>query len=228
MKVINFVGKQVEEFTNKLPEEFHATLEKSVKAALSYSYTAAQTSRKGRLGKSIAGEQFNKLIATMSGTLGGVGGVSTALAELPVATTIIFRAVQGVAESYGEDPESEETRVECLRVFGSGGPDDQDDGIDTTFFYARMSISGTAVNGLISKIAPKFATVLSQKLASQAVPVLGSVAGAGTNFAFVSYYIELAHVHFGLRQLARQYDRQKVLEAFHTAVHTREIPVKGG
>lgn len=68
---------------------------------------------------------------------------------------------------------------------------------------------------MISKVAPKFAAVLTQKLASQAVPILGAAAGAGTNLAFVNYYTEVAHVHFGLRQLAREYDPDQVIEAFH-------------
>jgi len=32
--------------------------------------------------------------------------------------------------------------------------------------------------------------------------VVGAVAGAATNFAYTSYYQEMAHVHFGLRRLA--------------------------
>ena len=49
--------------------------------------------------------------------------------------------------------------------------------------------------------------VLSQKLAAQTVPVLGAVAGAATNYAYTSYYRDMAHVHFGLRRLAIEADR---------------------
>jgi len=44
--------------------------------------------------------------------------------------------------------------------------------------------------------------VLGQKLAAQSVPVLGAAAGAATNYAYTSYYQQMAHVHFGLRRLA--------------------------
>jgi uncharacterized protein (DUF697 family) len=44
--------------------------------------------------------------------------------------------------------------------------------------------------------------VLGQKLAAQTVPILGAAAGAATNYAYTSYYQEMAHVHFGLRRLA--------------------------
>jgi uncharacterized protein (DUF697 family) len=55
---------------------------------------------------------------------------------------------------------------------------------------------------LIAKVAPRLATVLGQKLAAQTVPVLGAAAGAATNYAYTSYYQQMAHVHFGLRRLA--------------------------
>jgi len=131
-------------------------------------------------------------MGAISGAIGGLGGLPTALMELPVATTVIFRAVQGVAAEYGEDPMSQETRLECLAVFGAGGPGAGDDGVDTSFFGARLGLTGAAVHGLLGKVAPRFATVLSQKLASQAVPILGAAAGAGTNYAFTDYYLRHA------------------------------------
>ena len=96
-----------------------------------------------------------------------------------------------------------------------------DDGVDTSFVGARLSITGAAVHGVISRVAPKFAAVLSQKLASQAVPLLGAAAGAGTNYAFIRYYTEVAQVHFGLRWLARAHGEAAVLEAFHAALEAK-------
>jgi hypothetical protein len=143
-----------------------------------------------------------------------LGGLPTALVELPLATTVIFRAVQRIAAEHGEDPLAVETRAQCLQVFGKGGPGSEDDGIDTSFIGARLGLSGAAINKLISKVAPKFATVLGQKLAAQTVPILGAAAGAGTNYTFVSYYTDIAHVHFGLRKLARTYGADQVADAF--------------
>ena len=85
---------------------------------------------------------MHKALCAISGALGGLGGLQTALAELPVATTVIFRAVQGVAAQYGEDPQSDETRMKCLAVFGSGGPGSEDDGVDISFFGARLGLTG--------------------------------------------------------------------------------------
>lgn len=226
MKAINFVGGQVEDTLALLPKSARSQIDDAARGALQKSYSWANKSRDGMLGKVVTSDKGHKILASISGALGGVGGLPTALAELPVATTMIFRAVQGVAEQYGEDPNAVETRLQCLAVFGAGGVGPDDDGVDTAFIGARLGITGAAVNTLISNIAPKFATVLTQKLASQAVPVLGAAAGAGTNYAFTDYYVEMAHVHFGLRKLARIHGEDAVLDAFHTALVVGNIPVK--
>lgn len=223
MKAITFVGGQVEDGMKMLPASVRAQVDGIAKAALRQSYDLASKSRSG-MGRNIGSDRVHKMMGTLSGAVGGFGGLPTALAELPVATTVIFRAVHHVATEHGEDPVSEETRMECLAVFGAGAPGTADDGIDTAFIGARLSLSGAAVNGLISRVAPKFAAVLSQKLASQAVPVLGAAAGAGTNYAFVDYYVALAHVHFGLRKLARVHGEQAVTDAFHHALVAARPP----
>ena len=215
MSAINFVGGQVEDGLKLLPSGTRTHIDELARTALRQSFDVAHKSRKG-VGRNVGSDRMHKIIGTLSGAIGGIGGLPTAIAELPVATTVIFRAVHHVAVEYGEDPDAEATRMECLAVFGAGGPGSTDDGVDTAFIGARLSISGAAVNGLISKVAPRFAAVLSQKLASQAVPILGAAAGAGTNYAFVDYYVAMAHVHFGLRKLARVHGEQAVADYFHS------------
>lgn len=224
MQVVTFVGGQVEDGLKLLPKGSRTALEETAKKALRQSYDMAGRSRKGA-GRLIATDRAHKALAALSGALGGIGGLPTALAELPLATTVIFRAVQGVAIAHGEDPEAEETRLNCLQVFGSGARGKADDGIDTSFIGARLSLSGVALNKLLSKIAPRFATVIGQKLAGQAVPVLGAAAGAGTNYAFIDYYTEIAHVHFGLRTLARDFGEDQVLDHFHAELAKLNTPV---
>lgn len=217
MKAVTFVGGQVEDGMKMLPKSVRTQVDDIARKALEHSFDMAAKSRSG-MGQNIGSDRVHKAMGAVSGAFGGLGGLPTALAELPVATTLIFRAVLHVAEEYGEDPTSVETRMECLAVFGAGGPGTGDDGIDTSFIGARLGLSGAAVHGLISKVAPKFAAVLSQKLATQTVPILGAAAGAGTNYAFVDYYVDLAHVHFGLRKLARTHGDIAVADAFHQAV----------
>lgn len=224
MQVVTFLGGQVEDGMKLLPNATRARLDGAAIRALRASYDAAGRSR-GGMGRIVASDRAHKALASVSGALGGLGGLPTALAELPIATTMIFRAVQHVAQSYGEDPTTPQTRAQCLQVFGKGGHGKDDDGVDTSFIGARIGLSGAAINKLISKVAPQFATVLGQKLAGQAVPILGAAAGAGTNYTFVSYYTNIAHVHFGLRALAREHGDAQVLDAFHEDLQKLKPPL---
>lgn len=237
MKAVSFVGGQVEDGMKLLPRAVRGQIDAAARAALERSYDVASRSRgDGRLSgitRRLGSDRAHKVLAAISGAVGGFGGLPTALAELPVATTVIFRAVQSVAAEYGEDPESEETRLEVLRVFGAqaggvqSGAVDGDSGINTSFIGARLSLSGAAVQRLIAQVAPRFAAVLSQKLAAQAVPVLGAAAGAGTNYAFIDHYVEMAHVHFGLRRLIRTHGEDQVLDLFHKVLAEGRVPVRG-
>jgi len=224
MQVVTFLGGQVEDGLKLLPEATRKRLEGAAAKALRASYDAAGRSQ-GGVGRLVATDRAHKALASVSGALGGIGGLPTAIAEIPVATTVIFQAVQCIAQEHGEDPLSPETRAQCLHVFGSGAPGDQDDGIDTSFIGARLGLSGAAINKLISKVAPQFATILGQKLASQTVPILGAAAGAGTNYTFTSYYTDIANVHFGLRALARAHGVEEVEAAFHEALAQLQAPV---
>lgn len=225
MKTVNYVGGQVESGLKALPDGARTQIDKAARLALEKSFQLAARTRTGPIGRTVGSDRLHKILGTVSGAIGGVAGIGTALTELPFATTIIFRAVQAVAEEHGEDPQSAETRMECLAVFGAGGPGSADDGVDTSFIGARLSLTGTALHRLIATVAPRFATMMTQKLASQSVPVLGAIAGAGTNYAFVDYYIQMAHVHFGLRALFRKHGEAAVADAFHAALAASDVPV---
>lgn len=201
IQVINLVGGKAENLLEKLPDPIKDTLEGATERALKVALEAAQKSR------GFVPDQktwLNTAVTTAMGAVGGAGGLPTAMAELPVTTTILFRAIQGVASDHGFDPAEPEVLAECLAVFASAGPLENDDGANMAFLSARITLSGTAVHGIVKAVAPRLATVLGQKLAAQTVPVLGAAAGAATNYAYTSYYQDMAHVHFGLRRLAKQ------------------------
>ena len=198
MQVIGFVGGQVEDVVARLPATTRERVDRATRGALEIAYGAAYGSQRLR-----TGDRPHRVMAAAMGAVGGLGGLPSALTELPVTTTLMLRSIQEIAVQHGESLSDEETRLACLQVLGAGGPLSEDDGTDFAFIGARIAITGPAMNTLIARIAPRFAGVLMQKLGSKAVPVLGSLAGAGTNLAFMRYYQEMAHVHFGLRRLAR-------------------------
>ncbi|KHA51627.1 EcsC family protein [Sulfitobacter geojensis] len=199
INVLNLIGGSADNLIERLPEGIRRNLESATITALNQAMKAAHSSR------SVVPDQaswLNQAVSTAMGAAGGAGGLPTALAELPVTTTLLLRVIQGVAVEHGFDPEAESVQFDCVQVFAAAGPLSGDDGADLGFLSARLALSGKAMQAVIAKIAPKLAVVLGQKLAAQTVPVLGAVAGAATNYAYTSYYEDVAHVHFGLRKLA--------------------------
>ncbi|MFP7570335.1 EcsC family protein [Marivita sp. S2033] len=199
LQVLNMLGGHAENLLERLPNPVKIRLEATTERALRVALLAARQSR--RAVKDQKG-WLNTAVLTAMGAAGGAGGLPTALAELPVTTTVLLRAIQGIAAEYGFDPNDPDVLADCLTVFASAGPLEHDDGANMAFLSARVSLTGTTVQGILKSVAPKLATVLGQKLAAQTVPILGAAAGAATNYAYTSYYQEMAHVHFGLRRLA--------------------------
>ncbi len=198
LQVLNLIGGQAENLLERLPDPVKDRLEDTTSRALHVASRAAHRSR------GVVPDQsnwLNTVATTAMGAAGGAGGLPTALAEIPVTTTILLRAIQGIAIEYGFDPSAPEIQAECLQVFAAAGPLAADDGADMGFLSARVTLTGSTVQGVIARIAPRLSAAMGQKLAAQAVPIIGAMAGAATNYAYTSYYQEMAHVHFGLMRV---------------------------
>jgi len=203
INVLNLIGGRAENLLDRLPAGVRRQLEAATVRALDHAMNAAHKSRRHLPDQA---SWLNSAASAAMGAVGGAGGLPTALAELPVTTTLLLRVIEGVAVEHGFDPELESVRFDCVQVFSAAGPLSNDDGSDLAFLTARLALSGKAVQAVIHKVAPRLAVVMGQKLAAQTVPVLGAVAGAATNYAYTSYYQDMAQVHFGLRKLAIEAD----------------------
>ncbi|PQV59280.1 EcsC family protein [Defluviimonas denitrificans] len=222
MKLVAFVGSNAENILESLPDVAKDSLEDATVWALDLAYRGASMTSESRMAPDV-GKHGHKLASVFTGAVGGFAGVSSAIVELPVTVSIMFAAIQKAARAEGFDPKDEEVRRECLLVFGSGNPaTTQDDGINTSFLASRVLINGVTVHGLIASVAPRLAAVLTQKLAAQTIPVLGSVTGAGVNYAFTDYYQELAEIRFALRRLAHEHGEEVVRLSFNSAMAERK------
>lgn len=211
MRLVNKLGGRLERQLDLVPARFRAQIERATAQALEAAYGfAARAPDMGERGPMVA--------VVASGAAGGAGGIATALAELPVTVTLLLNAIRAEARAAGLDPDEPGVREECLRVFGAGTPLASDDGVNTSFLTARLSVTGQAVQGLIATVAPRLAAALGPKLVAQAVPVLGAVSGAALNAAFLSYYREIARIRFALLRLAALHGAEPVLQAFAAAV----------
>lgn len=211
IRLVNRLGATLESQLSVLPATLREQIEKVTAQALEASYgVAARTPDLGARGPLAA------VIAT--GAAGGVGGLPTAVAELPVTVTLFLNAIRAEARDAGLDPDQDWVRAECLQVFAAGSPLKDDDGVNTSFIGSRLALTGSTVQNLIAAIAPRLATVLGQKVAAQAVPILGAVSGAAMNAAYLSYYREIARVRFALLNLAKLHGTDLVESEFRIAV----------
>jgi len=219
MRIINKFGGQIEGQMAHLPDGVRPQIERVTTDALTRAVTLAD---RGRNAPNFGPRGAPALVA-LTGAVGGAGGIITALAELPITITVILHAILRAAEDEGFDTTLPEVRAEALRVLMAGGPLDDDDGINTSFIGARMTLTGPALHKLLAKIVPRFAAVLGQKLAAQTVPVLGALTGAGLNAAFLTHYRELAHIRFGLLRLTVLHGAEPVRMAFERELKTLKI-----
>ncbi len=166
---------------------------------------------------------FHKMVAVASGAGAGFVGAPGLLWDLPITTGVIMRSVAEIARSYpGENLESDDTKRACIQVFAFGGPEDDDDDSDTGYWAVRSSLSHGAIELVIKQVASRFSVALSEKMIAQAVPIAGSMAGAGLNYAFIDYYQQMARVHYAIRSVERRVADPSTVRACFGAI-AREI-----
>lgn len=199
IQLMNLLGGKVEGLLDRLPGPVRDGLDAATEQALKLAMRGAQRSRRTVPDQP---EWVNTAVSAAMGAAGGIGGLPSALVELPATVALLLRAIQGVAAEHGFDPGAANVQFDCIRVLAAAGPLRRDDGADLGFVSLRLTLTGGAMHRLIAQVAPKLAAALGQKLAAQTVPVLGAVAGAGINYVYCRYYQQIAHVHFGLRRLA--------------------------
>ncbi|MBJ5136651.1 EcsC family protein, partial [Salmonella enterica subsp. enterica serovar Derby] len=70
---------------------------------------------------------------------------------------------------------------------------------------AASTQTGKWLASLIEKVATRFGIVITEKMAAQAAPVIGALAGATLNTMFTDYYQDMARGHFIVKRLERKY-----------------------
>ncbi len=147
INVLNVIGGSAEGLIDKLPSPVRRNLESATVKALGQAMKAATSTR------SMVPDQkswLNQAVSAAMGAAGGAGGLPTAMAELPVTTTLLLRVIQGVAVEHGFDPLSENVQFDCVQVFSAAGPLSDDDGADLGFLSARVALSGRAMQAVIA------------------------------------------------------------------------------
>ena len=221
VKLVNRLGGSVEAQMDRLPETVRTELERAVTRALEKAHGLAAVGKRapdlGRRGATWA--------AMAPGAAGGAAGLAGSLVELPVTITVMLHAIRAEAEAAGYDPDDPSVRLTCLEIFSAGSPMKADDGVNTAFLSARLTLAGGSLKKVLAVVVPRLAAVFGQKLAAQAVPVLGAVTGAALNAAFLNYYRELARIRFRLMRLSEVHGAEAVMAGFAAAQMTPVVTV---
>jgi hypothetical protein len=227
-RVTNLLGRQVEIAGRALPSPARKMIASASEAALRVALRVAlKTVDQKALSRTNG--RFNKALAAASGAAGGAFGLAALPIELPVSTTIMLRSVVEIARDAGEDAHDPETALACLEVFALGGRAPKEVGIESSYFAIRSVLARTVSESarfifqrgladetapilvrLVAQVAARFGLVVSEKLAAQAIPVLGAVGGAAVNLAFIDHFQNIARGHFCVRRLERVYGADAV------------------
>ncbi len=231
-RLTDAVGQPIERFIEFLPADasgrIHETVRSGLYRLLDVSVGTLKRERPGR-----PANLSHKLAGGFTGALGGFFGGATLALELPVTTTIILRSIADIARSEGEQVTSLETRLACLEVFALGGRSQADDGAETGYYAVRAALAkavsdaakhiaekgltnkgAPVIARLIAQIAARFGTVVSEKVAAQAVPVIGALGGATINLLFIDHFQDVARGHFIVRRLERSYGAGEVRQEY--------------
>ena len=220
-------GKPVGLVQRALPATASAAVGRLAKQALERALEVALFSLRNRsLG---GGRILHSGLACTSGAIGGAFGLAALAVELPVSTTIMLRAIAAIAQQEGEDLADARTGLACLEVFALGGPTADETGAETDYFAVRAMLARGLVEiadftidkgaigesapflaRFVTQIAARLGVVVSEKVAAQAVAVLGAVGGAAVNLAFIEHFQDVASGHFTVRRLERVYGAEVV------------------
>jgi hypothetical protein len=222
-RLANLVGRQVQAAGRALPSAARKIIASASEAALKAALRVAiKTIDDKAPAKPQAG--LHKALAAASGAAGGAFGLAALAVELPVSTTIMLRSIAQIARAEGEDLSTPDAALACVEVFALGGHAPGEAALEGEYFAIRSALAKTINDSasfilhqglatetapvlvrFVAQIAARFGVVVSEKLAAQAVPVIGAVGGAAVNLAFVEHFQTIARGHFTVRRLERAY-----------------------
>ncbi|BFG72332.1 EcsC family protein [Paraburkholderia terrae] len=239
MKLASIVGSPMEKLMSRMPAIASDKVNDATQLALRKCLQIALRTLGRPMGGAPLGVSdrpsnlLHKFAVATTGAAGGAFGLFALPVELPVTTTLMFRSICDIARSEGEDLTSVDTQLQCLTVLGMGGTSKADDDADYGYFIMRGALAqavskasseiatkGFTTHGsaallrLLNTIAARFSVQVSEQIAAKSIPAIGAVLGAMVNTVFIDHFQQVAHGHFTVRRLERQYGTDAVQTAY--------------
>jgi len=227
-KITGLIGMLIEKALKLLPEKWAKVVNEATRKSLETALQAALLTLDDKPQPN-SWEFLHKLAVAATGAGGGAFGLLGLPVELPLSTTIMLRSIADIARSEGERLRTPDAKLACLEVFALGGRRKSDDASESAYFLIRGALAKSvseaavyiterglveegapAIVRLITQLATRFGVNVSEKVAAQAVPVIGAAGGLAINVLFIDHFQEMARGHFIVRRLERTYDPQFV------------------
>jgi EcsC family protein len=241
-RLTTMLGKPIELVGQALPasasQVIAAATSKALEGALKVALGTMRPSR-----PHAASQILHKALATASGAAGGAFGLAALPFELPVSTIIMLRSIADIARSEGEHLSEPDTALSCVQVFALGGRANSTDASESGYFAARGVLAKTVTQAarfvaergvigegspilvrFITQVSSRFGAVVTQKLAAQALPVVGALGGAAVNYVFIEHFQDVAHGHFTVRRLERVYGKALIKAEYERLVSQGRSP----
>jgi len=240
-RLAELTGQPVSRLFGAMPTFVSRRVNRIVENAILKSLEVAISSMEGEVLDEPPSSWVPRVIAGVTGGLGGLFGAFSLPVELPLTTMVLLRSIAEIAQSHGEDLTQLPSRLACLEVFalGAGGPRET----SILIYYAtRVLLSGltrdvahlvvaqgtTEVTSALAArvaatISSRFGPAVAERLAATAIPIAGIVSGATVNMLFMQHYQRLAHGHFTIRRLERQYGAARI-ETLYRRMAALQLP----
>lgn len=186
-RLTNLVGKPVELIGYALPsfasKAIASATSKGLEAALKVALRTLPSSSWTH------SQMLHRVLATVSGAVGGTFGLVALPVELPASTVIMLRSIADIARGEGEDLSDPDTALACVEVFALGGRVGSTDASESGYFAVRSMLAKTVTEAaqfvaergvinegapillkFVSQVAARFGVVVTQKVAAQPFP----------------------------------------------------------
>jgi EcsC protein family len=181
---------------------------------------------------------LSKVMAGMTGGLGGFIGLPALALELPLTTMFMLQSIAEIARHQGEDLKRAETGLACLEVFALGdrraARNSSAKRADIGYYATRAMLAkftadlaacvvqrqavdaaSPVATRMVSEIASRFGLAVSERAAASALPIVGALGGATVNMVFMDHFQQIAQGHFVVRRLERRYGGETVRGLYH-------------
>jgi hypothetical protein len=217
------VGTPIDMAAHLLPKQWYKRFHNVVERAIAKALEVAVSSMRRKHDESES-ELYYKMLIAGTGGVGGFFGIPGLLVELPISTSVMIRGIAEIAREEGEDIHTAEAQMACVQVFALGGKVESDDAAETGYYGIRMALSAymtaaavhvaeqgftmetaPVVLKLVNAVSSRFGVAVTQRAATQVVPLVSAVSAAAVNTIFMHHFQGMARAHFTVRRLERKY-----------------------